>query len=194
MNSHPPQNPGPPSGTVALPASPTDPLPAKGKPSLRGQIFQCGIVSVAALASYLFLTHFLLQSLQIVGPSMTPTLQNSDRYLLNLCIYRVREPQPSESVVLRDPKDQFCAVKRISACEGDSVRVQGGHVYVNGRELYEPYLQSNVRTFPLGQHGESSWRCGKGQYFVLGDNRGNSDDSRAYGTVPRQNILGTLVR
>jgi len=146
-----------------------------------------------ALASYLFISHFLLQSVQVVGTSMSPTLKNAGFYLLNRGVYLVRDPQPSDIVVIRDPQDQSYSVKRVIARAGDSVYLNRGHVYVNGRELSEPYLEPGTSTFPLTQKNELSVRCRAGEYFLLGDNRGNSTDSRAYGPVPRQNILGAIV-
>lgn len=166
---------------------------ANKKLSFRAQVVQCGIVTVAALASYLFISHFVLQSVQVVGVSMSPTLKNSGYYFLNRCVFLLRDPQPNDIVVIRDPIDQTFAVKRVVAREGDSVYLKGGHVYVNGRLLSEPYLASGIPTFTMSKQDELSVRCGKGQYFLLGDNRGNSTDSRIYGPVPRQNILGAII-
>ncbi len=184
-----------PESRAAVPASfPVAPASAKWVPFLRVQILQCGIVAGVAFASYLLIAHFLVQSVQVQGASMSPTLKNSDRYLLNRLVFSVRDPQPSEIVVLRDPSDQGYAVKRIVAREGDTVWVRGGHVYVNGRELAEAYLALGVGTFMPNEDQRGCWFCRKGEFFVLGDNRGNSTDSRIYGTVPRQNILGAIIR
>ena len=64
---------------------------------------------------------------------------------------------------------------------------------MNGQQLFEPYLSPKTPTFPLGRQAELAVHCGKGEYFLLGDNRGNSADSRIYGPVPRQNILGAII-
>ncbi|MSU59045.1 MAG: signal peptidase I [Pedosphaera sp.] len=174
--------------SVLKPAAPANPAP-----TLRQQVFQCLTVGVFALASYIFISHYLLQSVQIVGVSMAPTLKHSGYYLLNRCVYLMREPQPEDIVVIRDPLDQTFSVKRIVARAGDSVYLKGGHVYVNGRQLLEPYLEPGTPTFTIGQQEELSLRCREGEYFLLGDNRGNSTDSRVYGAVPRQNILGAVI-
>lgn len=163
------------------------------RPSLRAQLVQCGVVAAVALASYLFISHFVLQSVQVVGVSMSPTLKNTGYYFLNRCVYLIREPKPSDIVVIRDPLDQSYSVKRIIAGEGDFVYLKGGHVYVNGRALVEPYLAAGMPTFTFARQQEMAVHCGKGEYFLLGDNRGNSTDSRVYGVVPRQNILGAII-
>jgi signal peptidase I len=164
----------------------------RGKPSLRRQLTQCGVVTVLALASYLLISHFILQSVQVVGFSMTPTLKNSGFYLLNRCVYLIRNPQPDDIVVIRDPMDQSYSVKRVVAVAGDSIRLKDGRVYVNGRELAEPYLPPDTPTF-VYEHQTGQFQCRENEYFLLGDNRLNSTDSRAYGPVPRQNILGTVI-
>jgi signal peptidase I len=153
----------------------------------------CLVVVVAlAFGSFHLISHFGFQSVQVVGASMSPTLQDSERYLLNRFIYHVRDPQPREIVVLRDPEDNAYAVKRIVAKEGDTVVLRQGHLYVNDVLLDEPYLAPNTRTFPAPRYREQMWICGVDQYFVLGDNRNNSADSRIYGTISRRNILGML--
>jgi len=153
-------------------------------------------LSVAGLAllSYFLVSHFFLQSVKVVGRSMVPTLQDSQQYLLNRWVYHFRAPQRTDVVVIRDPTDQGFSVKRIIGVAGDSVLLKGGEVFVNGRKLAEPYLAPNMSTYAFGKTGDQLIVCGKDQYFVLGDNRMNSADSRTYGPIPRQSILGLIVR
>jgi signal peptidase I len=155
----------------------------------------CQLLSVAALAvaSYLVISHFLLQSVKVVGRSMVPTLYDSQHYLLNRWIYHLRTPQHSDIVVLRDPTDNGFSVKRVIAAPGDSIYLKDGNVYLNGCKLNEPYLAPRTPTFTDSKFRDQLILCGKDQFFLLGDNRLNSIDSRAYGPVPRRNILGPLV-
>lgn len=145
-------------------------------------------------ASYFLITRLIVQSVEVVGVSMYPTLRNSQHYLLNRWILYLRGPRRGDIVVLRDPVDHSLAVKRIVAGEGDNVLVKTGRVYVNGQPLAEPYLTPGMPTFPYLSAHEQSFHCGQDQYFVLGDNRLNSADSRTYGAVTRRNILGLIIR
>lgn len=158
------------------------------------QLFSTLAVVALGFASYFLITRFVLQSVEVVGVSMLPTLQNSQHYLLNRWIFHVRKPRHGDVVVLLDPVDHSYAVKRIIASAGDSVFLKDGHVYINGKCLNEPYLRRGMPTFPYLAAKEQSFHCGDDQYFVLGDNRLNSADSRTYGAVPRRNILGLIVR
>jgi signal peptidase I len=162
-------------------------------PSASKQWRQLLTVSLLAVAAYFAISRFVMQSVMVVGQSMAPTLADSNRYLLNRWMYYVRAPQKSDIVVLRDPLDNGFSVKRIVASSGDSVYLKEGNIYVNGRKLQEPYLPADTRTFSVIKTSEQLFKCGPNQFFVLGDNRQNSVDSRMYGPVPKQNILGLLV-
>jgi signal peptidase I len=174
-------------------------VPTKNKatprgPSLLRQLVNCLCVGVMALASYLIISRYFVTTVEVVGSSMVPTLRNSDHYLLNRWVYHFRQPHRKEVVVLRDPSGGCYAVKRVIAVEGDKVLLKNGAVYLNGRRLEEPYLPRNTPTFSGDGSKEEVILCGKDQYYVMGDNRMNSADSRTYGPVTRENILGLVVR
>ncbi len=153
------------------------------------------ILAVFALTfvCYLAITHFLLQTVKVVGSSMAPTLRNSQLYFLNRFVFLIRDPRPGDIVVLRDPADHGFSVKRVIATPGDFVAIQDGKIFLNGRELREAYLPKGLPTYPLGTERAQSFACGPSQFLVLGDNRMNSADSRNYGPVPAAEILGLLV-
>jgi signal peptidase I len=162
--------------------------------SILRQCFQCLVVLVLATASYFLISRFLVQSVQVVGRSMVPTLYDSQHYLLNRWVYHLHAPRHSDVVVLRDPSDNGFSVKRIIATPGDSIHLKDGSVFINGCKLNEAYLAPGTPTFTDSKYRDQLILCGKDQYFVLGDNRLNSIDSRAYGPVPRRNILGLIIR
>lgn len=158
-----------------------------------GQICVMALVALLSVGCYFAISHYFVESVQVVGVSMAPTLGENNHYLLNRWAYRSREPKAGEVVVLRDPADNGISVKRIVATGGQSVLFKNGRVFVNGKELSEPYLLPDTRTYTYSQAKEQLITCGKDQYFVLGDNRLRSIDSRSYGPVPRENILGLVV-
>ncbi len=188
-----------PEAYLELALRPPEPTPApapRPRPMWRPLVRQaliCCLIAAVSVGVFQFVSRFLFQSVQIVGNSMTPTLHDSERYVLNRLVYQMRDPEPQEIVVLRDPSDNCYAVKRIVAKQGDLVHIKDGHLYVNGQLLRENYLPADTPTYAGPRYNEQMWICGVNQYFVLGDNRNNSADSRVYGTVPRENILGMLM-
>lgn len=150
------------------------------------------LASLGAL-SYFLITRFIIQSVQVEGTSMYPTLADSGQYWLNRFTYIVGEPQQNDIVALRDPRDNTLEVKRIIATPGQSVYLKDGHVYVNGQRLQEPYLLAKTPTYAYERYTDEFICVGKDRYFVMGDNRNNSTDSRTFGPVPRRNIIGKVV-
>ena len=129
---------------------------------------------------------FLVKPYSIPSASMEPTLMVGDRVLVNRAIYRFRAPRRGEVVVFHSPiQTGEDLIKRVVAVGGDTVEVKDGALYVNGARQNEAYLmdQQIDGAFALT-------RIPAGSYFMMGDNRNDSADSRVFGPVPRSAILG----
>ena len=146
-----------------------------------------------AVSSYYVVSRYLITAVVIQGRSMSPTLQDGDRYFLNRLALWLREPRHSDLVVIRDVGHHDFAVKRIIGLPHDTLEIRGGKVFINGERLPEPYLFPDMPTV-TSDNGTLMTVLGDGQYFVLGDNRVNSEDSRSYGPLNRSQIIGLLVK
>jgi signal peptidase I len=159
-------------------------------------IRQLGILALIAVLSmgcYLSISRCFVQTIEVVGESMIPTLQPGNHYILNRWAFHNAGPERGDVVVIRDPADHGFSVKRVIGLGGESVHFVDGKVLINGEALKEPYLKSGTYTFTYSKAREQFITCGEDQYFVLGDNRPDSIDSRAYGTVSRKDVLGRVV-
>ncbi len=101
-------------------------------------------------------------------------------------------PRRDDIVVLKDPRDNALDVKRIIGLPNQSICIDNGRVYVDGKLLNEPYLSPNTVTYANEKDANVFICIGKDEYFVMGDNRNDSADSRTFGAVPRQNIIGKV--
>jgi signal peptidase I len=148
---------------------------------------------IISLAIFLVLYMFVFQPHQVNGQSMYPTLENGEYLLTNKFTYRFNEPKYGDIVVFKAPNhEELDYIKRIVALPGDRIKIVDGKFYVNGYELDESlYLVADVNTF-----GERFLKSNQetvvppNSYFVAGDNRSNSSDSRDFGPVPEKNIVG----
>jgi signal peptidase I len=170
------------------------PAAAQRSSRVQKQLSQGLLLVAGAFFSYFLVSHFFMQSVRVTGVSMQPTLQNSQHCFLNRWVYYFRAPARGDIVVIRDPQDNGLAVKRIIGVAGDTLEVTNGPVLLNGRPLREPYLAEGTMTFPGPSFSKQILRCGKSEYIVMGDNRLNSADSRNYGPVSRNRILGLIIR
>lgn len=167
--------------------------PNPARHTLRRQLIVIAILLICSLISYAVINRWFLSTVVVQGRSMMPTLEDGDRCLLNRLSYIYSSPKRGDLVVLHDRGESDLAVKRIVALPGESVRVSEGTIYVNGRRLTEPYLENGTMTvLPSGT--DRSYQLGDQEYFVLGDNRSESEDSRYYGPVGRSKLVGTLIK
>jgi signal peptidase I len=134
-----------------------------------------------------FVRPFVMEAFWIPSGSMIPTLEIGDRVLVNKFIYRFTEPERGDIVVFQsvDNPDEDL-IKRVVGVPGDTVAVRRGHLILNGKRQKEPYVNKKLpdRSF------YAKTKVPKGHVFVMGDNRGNSADSRVFGPLPKKNIEG----
>lgn len=149
-------------------------------------------VALWSICFYLIITNFIGGTIEVQGESMSPTLRSGDTYLMNRWTGRFRPPQRGEFVIIHDPGYEDLAIKRVVAVEGERVEIQDAGVFINGTRLKEPYLTPGTRTFPA-KGLTASLTIPKGHFFVLGDNRGNSVDSRFYGPISRDRVVGLVT-
>ncbi len=143
------------------------------------------LITLAIAVAIFLLLRATLQSYVVLQRCMEPNYQEGDRLLVNKAVYWFREPERGDVIILDPPfETEEVYIKRLIAIPGDTVEVKDGAVYINGTAIDESYIEeSPTYTFPLTEIGE-------GEYFVLGDNRNNANDSHVWGTVPRDNIIG----
>jgi signal peptidase I len=172
---------------VPMPVTPPDTLGAWKR---MGSEILAGVQTLVSAAVYATLiVTFGFQVARVDGLSMAPTLEDHDRLIVNKLVYELGEPRPGDIVMLYyplNPEKMF--VKRVIAREGDTVRIVDGRVYVNDVPLHDDYV-------PVEFRSHDDWGpqvIQQGYYFVMGDHRNNSSDSRHWGPVPKKYIVGKV--
>jgi signal peptidase I len=155
-----------------------------------GREIVAGVQTLVSAAVYATLiVTFGFQVARVDGLSMAPTLEDRDRLIVNKLVYELGDPRPGDIVMLYyplNPEKMF--VKRVIAREGDTVRIVDGRVSVNDIPLQDDYVPAEFRSHD--DYGPLTVR--QGYYFVMGDHRNNSSDSRHWGEVPKKYIIGKV--
>jgi signal peptidase I len=145
---------------------------------------------IISLAISAFIIIFLYQPVKVEGTSMMPSLEDQERIFVNKFVYRLEPIERGDIVVFRYPRDPSKSyIKRVIGVDGDHIRIDGGEVYVNGQLLDESYVPaeySDTRSYPEVVVPAQS-------YYVLGDHRSMSNDSRDFGAVNQSYIYGKAV-
>src|SRR5450631_4924542 len=164
------------------------PAASSGASSLLREVFE---VVVLAVILY-FGISFAVQAVHVEGLSMYATLDDNDYLIANKIDYRLHAPQRGDIIILRPPTDNSKDfIKRIIALPGEKLLISHGIVYINGHKLDEPYLPEAWTTFNNWPNdGTDGKVMGPNQYFVMGDNRNKSQDSRIFGPIGRDRIDG----
>lgn len=138
---------------------------------------------------------FVVQAFKIPTGSMRPTLIEGDRILVNKFIYKFREPQRGEVIVFKYPEDTKLAfIKRLIGLSNESLEIKNGKIYIEGNIVEEKILSSKYY-YNRGDYGEldKTVEIPADGLYALGDNSGNSRDSRYWGFIPRKNMIGKAM-
>lgn len=154
----------------------------KGKKSMIRELLET--VISAGIIAFIIIT-FIGQVTVVRGASMEPTLHDNERLVANKISYRFETPERGEIIIFKPPLEiKRNYIKRIIGVPGDKIEITKGEIYLNDKKLEEPYVKNRSHEdMPPTIVPDNS-------FFVLGDNRPNSSDSRYWGFVPRKNVVG----
>jgi signal peptidase I len=187
----------------ATPADATSVKPTQSKAG--GELIEWIKALVIAGLLVFIIRWFLVSPFIVDGPSMQPNFWNRERIIVNKIVYDIRQPKRGEVIVFHVPEEGRDFIKRVIGVPGDTIKVDGDSIYVNGKKIEETYLKKayeqahaagglyNVHNddrsnFPNGQFPDG--KVPAGSLFVMGDNRSNSEDSRMIGFIPLNRVVG----
>jgi signal peptidase I len=177
------------TNTQAVPAQSAlnpAPTPATFEKKSTGVFLWVRDLAISAIASVLIIT-FLYQPVRVEGTSMLPRLEDRDRLFINKFVYHIEAIHRGDVVVFHYPRDpEKSYIKRVIALPGDNLRIDSGRVFVNGKLLREPYVPPQYRD----DRSVAEMVIPPGYYYVMGDHRSISSDSRDFGPVDRSLIYG----
>ncbi len=148
-------------------------------------LVELGETILPAVVIAILINLFLAQATRVYGSSMEPNLHTDQRLVVEKVSYRLHEPKRGDIVVIRMPeRGPELLIKRVIALPGETIEIQNGQVLINGTVIDEPYLTQPTR----GSYGPTTIR--EGYVFVMGDNRGASNDSRVFGPIELERVVG----
>jgi signal peptidase I len=184
-----PRTPNPPAGQPASFRQPEMSSMPNPIPKVGGLGLWVRDLLVSAVASVLIIT-FLYQPVRVEGTSMLPRLEDRDRLFINKFVYHISAIERGDVVVFHYPRDpEKSYIKRVIALPGDRLRIDHGTVLLNGRRLLETYVPQEYRD----TRSMVEMVVPEGAYFMMGDHRSISSDSREFGPVERSLIYGKAV-
>jgi signal peptidase I len=174
------------ASNISPPQTPQAAPPVQTQRDLRGWTRDLAV----ALGFALIIIIFLYQPVKVEGTSMAPLLSDQERIFINKFVYHFEPVERGDVVVFWYPLDRSKSfIKRVIGLPGDTVEIRDGHLYLNGTEMDEPYVPASY----LDGSSYEPRHLGTDEYFVMGDHRDSSNDSRMFGPVPRQYIYGKAV-
>lgn len=164
------------------------------KKKILKELFETGLYLLGVLLVIMLILTYVGQRTLVDGESMEPTLEDGDNLIVDKLSYRLGDPQRYDIIVLQpfefDQKTYY--IKRIIGMPGETIQIkEDGSIYINGEKLYEAYGKEVIRPETIGRAAEPV-TLGEDEYFVMGDNRNSSMDSRsaAVGNISRSQIIG----
>ncbi|MSS63065.1 signal peptidase I [Velocimicrobium porci] len=161
--------------------------------SLKKDIFEMVLYLAGVIIVVTFLYHYVGQQVEVSGSSMEQTLSDGDRLILEKLSYHFDKPKRFDIIVFRpqEAERNLYYIKRIIGLPGETVKIENGYIYINGKKIKENYGNGTILESGLASE---TIRLKEGEYFVLGDNRNNSQDSRSpkVGNVEADAIVGRV--
>lgn len=162
----------------------------KSKKNIFKEFLGYFIVAIIAAVFSITLRIFVIEPFIVPTPSMAPALLVSDRVIVNKVEYKIKPVKRGDIVAIYSPLEKKNLVKRVVGLENEEIQfTNDGKVFINGTLLDEPYLPEDM----MFAYEEKTYKIGDDQYFLMGDNRNNSSDSRIFGPITINKIFGKVI-